>query len=109
VGGNAGASGTGGVDAPALSRYDPDWDGPKVIWPPYTVDAVASGKLDTRTAAHIRANYGAKLSFIDHWLGRVLDVFDSQGLWDDTALVLCTDHGHYLGERDLFGKPGVPV
>jgi hypothetical protein len=23
--------------------------------------------------------------------------------------VLCTDHGHYLGEHDLFGKPGSPV
>jgi arylsulfatase A-like enzyme len=97
------------VPEPWMSRYDPDWEGPKVIWPPYTAKAIASGALDARTAAHIRANYGAKLSFIDHWLGRVLDAFDAQGLWSDTALILCTDHGHYLGERDIFGKPGVPV
>ena len=37
----------------------------------------------------------------------MLDAFDRHNLWDDTMLVLCTDHGHYLGERDLFGKPGV--
>ena len=24
-------------------------------------------------------------------------------------MILCTDHGHYLGEHDLFGKPGVPI
>jgi arylsulfatase A-like enzyme len=97
------------VPEPWMSRYDPDWDGPKVIWPPYTADAVASGQLDARTAAHIRANYGAKLSFIDHQLGRVLDELDRQDLWADTAVVLCTDHGHYLGERDIFGKPNVPI
>jgi hypothetical protein len=80
-----------------------------VIWPPYAVDAIASGVLDERTARQLRANYGAKVSFIDHWLGRLLDVFDRHDRWRDTALVICTDHGHYLGERDVFGKPGVPV
>jgi arylsulfatase A-like enzyme len=97
------------VPEPWMSRYDPDWEGPKVIWPPYAVNAVASGVIDERTARQIRANYGAKLSFIDHQLGQVLDQLDAQDLWRDTAVILCTDHGHYLGERDLFGKPGVPV
>jgi arylsulfatase A-like enzyme len=97
------------VPEPWMSRYDPDWTGPKVIWPPYARDAVASGVLDERTAAHIRANYGAKLTFIDHWLGRVLDEIDRQDLWADTAVIVGTDHGHYLGERDVFGKPDVPV
>ena len=46
---------------------------------------------------------------IDHWFGRILDQLDEQELWDDTAVVLCTDHGHYLGERDAFGKPGIPI
>jgi hypothetical protein len=49
---------------------------------------------------------------IDHWFGRILDEFDRRGLWDDTALIVCTDHGHYLGDeregRDIWGKPGVP-
>ena len=49
---------------------------------------------------------------IDHWFGRVLAALDNQGLWDSTAVVVCTDHGHYLGDvrggDDLWGKPGVP-
>lgn len=97
------------VPEPWMSRYDPTWEGPKVIWPPYSANAVASGQIDARTARHIRANYGAKLSFIDHWLGRVLDAIERRGLQDDTAVIVCTDHGHYLGEKDIFGKPGVPV
>ncbi|MEY2966383.1 MAG: hypothetical protein RLY50_433, partial [Actinomycetota bacterium] len=61
-----------------------------------------------------RAQYGGKVSMIDHWLGRVLDVLDETNAWDDTAVILCTDHGHYLGDldahgRDLWGKPAVPV
>jgi arylsulfatase A-like enzyme len=46
---------------------------------------------------------------IDTWLGRILDVLDRRGLWESTAVVLCTDHGHYLGEKDIWGKPPVPV
>ena len=97
------------VPEPWMSRYDPDWEGPKVIWPPYAVRAVADGWIDERTARQIRANYGAKLSFIDHQLGRLLDELDRQDRWHDTAVVVCTDHGHYLGEHDIFGKPNTPV
>ena len=46
---------------------------------------------------------------IDHWLGRILDVVDRHDAWDTTAFVLCTDHGHYLGERGMWGKPQVAV
>lgn len=91
------------------TKYDADWEGDRIIWPPYVVGALEKGVLTEREAHHIRSNYGAKLSMIDHHLGRVLDTVDELGLWDDTAFVLCTDHGHYLGERDAFGKPAMPV
>ena len=49
---------------------------------------------------------------IDRWFGLILDAFDERELWDTTALVVCTDHGHYLGDvrdgRDIWGKPQVP-
>jgi arylsulfatase A-like enzyme len=93
-----------------LRRYDPDWDGPmNYLWPPYAVNGVARGVLTEREGKHIRARYGAKLTMIDHWLGRVLDQIDKKNLWDDTLVILCTDHGHYLGEKDIWGKPGVPL
>jgi hypothetical protein len=47
---------------------------------------------------------------IDHYFGRVLDALDERQLWDDTAVIVMTDHGHYLGERGgIWGKPGVPI
>jgi len=94
---------------PWASRYDPDWEGPHLVWPPYAAEGVGRGVLDARQARQVRASYGAKLSMIDHWLGRVLDVLDRRGLWETTAVVLCTDHGHYLGEKDVWGKPPVPL
>ena len=68
---------------------------------------VERGVVTERDARHVRANYGSKLSMIDHWFGRVLD--RDRQLGDDVAVIVCTDHGHYLGEHDTFGKPGSPI
>ncbi len=94
---------------PWASKYDPDWDGPHLIWPPYVVGGLAKGVLTKRQAQQVRAQYGAKLSMIDAWFGRLLDAIEAKGLADDTMVVLCTDHGHYLGEKDIWGKPGAPI
>ena len=96
------------------TRYDDSWEGPHLTWPPYAIDAYKQGILNERDARQIRAQYGGKLSMIDHWLGRVLDALDATNAWEDTAVILCTDHGHYLGDtdvhgRDVWGKPGLPV
>ncbi len=94
---------------PYAGLYNELDDGPLAIWPPYLVDAVAGGTLAPEQGRKIRGNYGAKLTMIDHWFGRLLDAVDQAGLAGSTAVVLCTDHGHYLGEHDIFGKPDAPV
>jgi len=98
---------------PWASRYqDGPWNEEWIIWPPYAHGVLSAGLMTEAERRHVRANYGSKLSMIDHWFGRVLDVFDERDLWGDTALIVCTDHGHYLGEerdgRDVWGKPNVP-
>ena len=98
---------------PWQGRYeDEPFGGEQLIWPPYVNGGISGGHLSDVEARHIRANYGAKLTMIDHWFGRILDRFNAQQLWDDTALIVCTDHGHYLGDlregRDIWGKPQVP-
>jgi hypothetical protein len=89
--------------------YDPGWEGPHVIWPPYMKGAVEKGVLTPEQARQIRAQYGAKLTMIDAWFGRLLDAIDAADLWSTTAVIVTTDHGHYLGEKDVWGKPQVPV
>jgi arylsulfatase A-like enzyme len=91
---------------PYASMYDDSWTGgAHLIWPPYTVGAVRKGVISERDAHQIRAQYGAKLTMIDSWFGRVLDAVD----FENTVVIVCTDHGHYLGEKDIWGKPGCPV
>jgi arylsulfatase A-like enzyme len=95
---------------PYASMYDPDWNGPThLVWPPYSVGAVAQGVITARDGRQIRAQYGAKLTMIDAWFGRLLDTLDATGRGADTAVIVCTDHGHFLGEKDIWGKPGCPI
>lgn len=68
-------------------------------WPPYA-PAVES----KNTIEHVRYNYAALVSKCDRYLGKVLDVMDKYNLWEDTMLIVNTDHGFYLenmagGER----------
>jgi arylsulfatase A-like enzyme len=94
---------------PYASMYDDRWEGPHLIWPPYAVGGQVAPLDGADDARQIRAQYGGKLTMIDAWFGRVLDALDRNSLWDSTAVIVCTDHGHYLGEKDIWGKPAVPV
>nr|WP_321524125.1 sulfatase-like hydrolase/transferase [uncultured Cohaesibacter sp.] len=76
-----------------------DWNGPARDWPPY--DRVGESELESE---ELRANYRATLSHCDYLLGRILDAFDDQDLWKDTALIVTTDHGFLLGEHDFWAK-----
>lgn len=96
---------------PWANKYGQSLESASLIWPPYQDGAMSSGQLTAAEGQEIRANYGSKLSMIDHHLGKLLDALDGAGLSDSTAVIVCTDHGHYLGERregrDIWGKPAV--
>jgi arylsulfatase A-like enzyme len=94
---------------PYATMYDEKWDGAHLIWPPYVRGGAAQGIIDDRQTRQLRAQYGGKLTMIDHWFGRLMDALDEHDLWDDTAVIVCTDHGHYLGEHDNYGKPRSPI
>ncbi|MFI5353185.1 MAG: sulfatase [Candidatus Binatales bacterium] len=94
---------------PYASMYDPEWSGAHLIWPPYISGATSLGVLSERQARQVRASYGAKLTMIDTWLGKLLSAIERGGFYDNSAVVICTDHGHYLGEKDIWGKPQVPL
>ena len=61
--------------------FDEPWDDEWIIWPPYIDGGVTGGVITEKEGRHIRANYGAKLSMIDHWFGRILNTFDDMNLW----------------------------
>lgn len=54
-----------------------------------------------RTARH--AYYGMT-SYVDHQVGRILEVLNETGLAENTVVVFTADHGDMLGERGMWYK-----
>ena len=54
-------------------------------------------------AEFIRA-YAACVTYADAQIGRVLDALDASGRADNTIVVLWSDHGFHLGEKDHIEK-----
>ncbi|WP_231691100.1 sulfatase [Aureliella helgolandensis] len=48
--------------------------------------------------------YLASTSFVDGMVGRVLAELKAQGLDQNTVVVLWSDHGYHLGEKEISGK-----
>jgi arylsulfatase A-like enzyme len=83
--------------------YAHEYDGPLFDWPKY-------GKVTEapEVVQHLRYEYAALVSMCDAYLGRVLDLMDRYDLWQDTLLIVNTDHGFLLGEHDWWAKCAQP-
>lgn len=79
--------------------FDTGWKGPILDWPRYGNVEELPEECD-----ELRANYYATVAMCDDQLGRILDFFDDHDMWEDTALVVTTDHGFLLGEHDFWAK-----
>jgi arylsulfatase A-like enzyme len=84
-------------------RYEHDYDGPDFDWPPYQKVTEPGGQVD-----HARYEYAALVSMCDRSLGRVLDFMDEHDMWNDTMLLVNTDHGFLLGEHGWWAKSVMP-
>ena len=79
--------------------YPHDYDGPHFDWPPY-----GTSDRPPDQDEHVRQEYAALVSMCDEYLGKLLDTMDELDMWDDTMLIVNTDHGFLLGEHDWWGK-----
>jgi iduronate 2-sulfatase len=48
--------------------------------------------------------YHACISFVDAQIGLMFEALKSTGHWDDTIIVLMSDHGYQLGDHFMWGK-----
>lgn len=53
---------------------------------------------------HAVQSYLASVTFADHCVGRVLDALDNSPYRDNTIIVLFSDHGFHLGEKQRWAK-----
>ena len=84
--------------------YDYDFGDLGVDWPDYR--RVQPG--EEALVRHLRFLNAALVSQCDYYLGQVLDLFDRENLWEDTMLIVNTDHGFMLGEHDWWAKCVMP-
>ncbi len=92
-------------DAPEYlaRRYDPTYDGLPMLHPNY-------GPAADYTPAelrNLRAHYAAEAELVDRWIGRVLQKIDDLELWNDTIVVVTSDHGMSVGEHERTGKSNI--
>jgi hypothetical protein len=84
--------------------YPDKYHGKNMDWPDYGRNGYGA-----EVTEHLRYEYGALLSMCDHYLGKLLDLMDELDLWQDTMLIVNTDHGFMLGEKEWMGKNVQPM
>jgi len=91
------------------------WDPPRYYADAYFADPSVKdyilpqivNRLEGRTEADIKrteALYYGFVTFVDRWIGHLFQTMDAIGLWDDTIVMLVSDHGTELRDRGHFGK-----
>lgn len=87
------------VPSKYMKKYDPDYEGPYFETPIY-------GEVDvpTRAEEYIRNRYSALVTMTDEHFGRFIKKLKDSNIYDDTLIIVTSDHGYFLGERHLFGK-----
>ena len=88
--------------------YSHDYDGLDYSYPNYG----ATDIYQPHELARLRARYAGEVTLTDRWVGHLLRQVELLGLYEDTAVILLSDHGMYIGEHGRAGKhtvdPGDP-
>jgi arylsulfatase A-like enzyme len=84
-----------------VNLYDDPYEGLEPFSPRYG----PSSYLTDRQLKRIRALYAGEVTMVDRWLGRFLDKMAELNLFENTLLMLLSDHGVAHGEHGILGKP----
>ncbi len=60
-------------------------------------------RLDPRDVAVARDAYDHCIAYLDREIGRLFEDFERRGILENTLIIVTSDHGEHLGERQLFG------
>lgn len=90
---------------PVIDRNDRD-DTPRFSW--YLHWKLPEPRLEFLEDAdewmNLTRSYLACTSFVDSQVKRVLDALEKNGFADNTVVVLWSDHGWHIGEKEITGK-----
>lgn len=84
--------------------YPHEYKGKHFDWPSYVPVTESKEAIE-----HVNYEYAALVSMCDAYLGKVLDFMDENNMWQDTMLIVNTDHGLLMGEHEWWGKNVQPI
>ncbi|MFC4986700.1 sulfatase [Saliphagus infecundisoli] len=79
------------------------------VWPYYGRVKEGQSELSKRELDFVRSQFAGKVTMVDEQFGRLLDKLDEEGLWNETMVVVTSDHGYFLGDHGWIGKNDPPV
>ena len=82
-----------------MKMYGCEYEGPYFETPNYKEVDVPDDALD-----YINKRYAALLTMTDKHFGKLIDKLKALNIYEDTLVIVTTDHGYFLGERNYFGK-----
>ena len=68
------------------------------------LETYPGGVVSPERTRHLRHGYAACVSYIDAQIGLLLEELDTQGIRDNTIVVLWSDHGYKLGDLGSWAK-----
>ncbi|MFH1422764.1 MAG: sulfatase, partial [Planctomycetota bacterium] len=80
---------------------DPDYKGPKIILPP---GGPAAKWGDEEVQKRTCSLYTGEVAYTDFCVGKLFDGMRRLGYFDDSVIVVLSDHGHPLGDHGKFLK-----
>ncbi len=102
-----------------IDSFDPHepWDPPKRYYEKYApagyngpwliapwLISVAPEDFTEEEIAHMKALYAGEVTFLDAWVGRLLNAVWDLGLAEDTIILFTADHGTQFGEHGTISK-----
>jgi arylsulfatase A-like enzyme len=80
---------------------DPDYDGPDLLLPQ---GGLASNWATPEQINYLRGKYAGEVAYVDHYVGKFLEKLRQRGHYDDSLIIILSDHGHPLAEHGKFLK-----
>ena len=87
--------------------FAPTYDGPLPFWiQRRDIDRINDGSLElsARDYQYIVDLYDAELRRADELLNTLFDFMRQSGIWDETLILVFSDHGEEFGEHGLYGR-----
>ena len=103
------------IPKPFEHMFDPEYEGNHdfntVNHDKFSRGDLIFGKvnLSKEEIEHAIAHYDGGIKYIDAQIGRLADYIKKQGLYDDTLVILTSDHGENFGEHNFYFQHGASL